>query len=322
MNALPGKVISIVAVCVAVTISAWAAMRVMDDRRDIARAEAQKATAHAEQAKANEEAQIKAAIAREHEAAAAKANEAAAKANLEAKKHAAVAEKAAAERAASEKALADEANRTALAKSRDAAAKAADEARAQEGKAKAERVELERVRIQTKAEETAMANKLRLAELEAEKSRQQAEQAAAEAKALELRRMNLEELELRLIAVKQDLDAREEALRPELTIKDLATTQPEDGEEGGDSPAALLREDDPSVARGSRRLARAERLHGEQMDTIAERNRSAIVTRLERLYVESIREDRVTDANYYRKELKRLCPGWEYKPPKKEEVKE
>ena len=44
--------------------------------------------------------------------------------------------------------------------------------------------------------------------------------------------------------------------------------------------------------------------------------------RLERLYVESVKADRISDADFYRKELKRLYPDWVYTPPKKEEVKQ
>ena len=62
-------------------------------------------------------------------------------------------------------------------------------------------------------------------------------------------------------------------------------------------------------------------MSAERLDAIRTQTRSDVVQRFERLYLDAIREDRISDATFYRKELKRMYPDWEYKPPKKEEVK-
>ncbi len=319
MSALQGKAVSIVAVCVAVVVAAWAAMRVMDDRRDIARAAAEKAASLEEKAKAEKEAQVKAEVSEQHKAITAEKAAEKAKADAEKARQDAAKAKSDAARAAAEQKKAEDDNRTARETAAAAAKKAADEAFAAQEKAKAEKLASDRQKNEARAAEKANADKLRLAELETERVRLAAERATAEAKALELKRMHLEELEQQLLAVKRDLDEREAALKPELTIKDLVTTSDEVADESEEEKGPPLKENDMTIARESRSLARAERLNDEQMDDIRARNRSAIVARLESLYVEAVKADRVTDANYYRKELKRLYPDWEYKPPKKEE---
>ncbi len=311
---ISGKVVSIVAVAAAVIVAAWAAMRVTDNKAMVARAQASSAASRAEAARAEEEAQISAAKAAERTEAAnaaalkkAEVDKVAAEANAEA-------ERSAAKRAADERAKA-EADRDAA---RAAAAEASADAEAEQARASAAKAAAEQAGIEAKAAERERAASLRIAELEAERIRQETARAEAEARTLELRRMDLEEIERQLIEVKRDLDEREAALHPEKTIKDLISTSEVklDGEEG-----PSLQEEDLSIPAESRSLLRARRAEMERLDAISALARSNVVARLERMYTDAIREDRVVDADFYRKELKRLYPDWVYAPPKEEESK-
>ena len=73
-----------------------------------------------------------------------------------------------------------------------------------------------------------------------------------------------------------------------------------------------LPENDQSLPRSDRRLAKAERESRVAASAFAATNRASVVARIERLYVDALRDDRITDADYYRKTLKSLYPDWEY----------
>ena len=74
-----------------------------------------------------------------------------------------------------------------------------------------------------------------------------------------------------------------------------------------------LPENDQSLPRSDRRLAKAERESRVAASAFAATNRASVVARIERLYVDALRDDRITDADYYRKTLKSLYPDWEYR---------
>ena len=321
MNAASGKAVSIVSVSVAVIVSAWAVMRVMDDRRDIARDQANKAVAQAEKAKQSADEQISREKALEKQAALTEASRKLKEAELaKAKLDAEQAEAAA--KAAQE--LADTEAEKAKAEAEKAKAekaKAAELARAEEARAAAERQETERVRLQAEADAKAAAARQKLAETETEKVRISSERILAEAKLAELRSRSLDERERLILAAAAEVETQRQALRAEkeMTIKDLVTTGSDPSEAKEEGP--VLPENDRTLPRESRALARSERMSAERLDAIRTQTRSDVVQRFERLYLDAIREDRISDATFYRKELKRMYPDWEYKPPKKEEVK-
>ena len=321
MNAASGKAVSIVSVSVAVIVSAWAVMRVMDDRRDIARDQANKAVAQAEKAKQSADEQISREKALEKQAALTEASRKlkeaeAAKAKLDAEQAEAAA-KAAQELADTE---AEKAKAEAE-KAKAEKAKAAELARAEEARAAAERQETERVRLQAEAAAKAAAARQKLAETETEKVRISSERILAEAKLAELRSRSLDERERLILAAAAEVEAQRQALRAEkeMTIKDLGTTGSDPAEAKEEGP--VLPENDRTLPRESRALARSERMSAERLDAIRTHSHCDVVQRFERLYLDAIREDRISDATFYRKELKRMYPDWEYKPPKKEEVK-
>ena len=69
-------------------------------------------------------------------------------------------------------------------------------------------------------------------------------------------------------------------------------------------------EDDRSLPPATRRLAKEERLASEATAEASARVRASIVSNLEALYVAALREDRVVDADYYRKTLRSMYPDW------------
>ena len=74
-----------------------------------------------------------------------------------------------------------------------------------------------------------------------------------------------------------------------------------------------LAENDPSLPRETRGLAKAERLRGSADSLLAKDARERVVSPIERLYVAAMKEGRTVDAAYYRAALKSMYPDWEYK---------
>lgn len=304
------KWISILVIGVAVIAAALSGVHVMNSREAIAR--------HIkEAAESAEEAAKQAARKADSEAKAAAANENAERTRLlsvqeqrkttEAEREAKRAEEAKAEldaeiarqnRAAREtEAVAAEKNRLAEKAKADAAqAEAAKEraiADAEMAKAQAEADKLEREKVAAQA-------------------------VADEARRWELKAIDLAALEQDLNEYKQELDARELALRPEKTIKDLANVSSGESEqEESDQP--MLAENDMSLPKADRRLAKRERISDEDLDALLAKSRAVTVAKLERLYVAAVRENRVTDADYYRKALLSLYPDWEFTSLKNDE---
>ena len=185
-------------------------------------------------------------------------------------------------------------------------------------------------------EETEKAAKL--AEAEALKAQAEADKLAtekakgekviAEAKALELRQIDFQALERDLAEWKRDLEEREAALRPEKTIADLSWVGgDEDMEVGSNGTVRVkakvpyLKENDRTLPRESRRLAKTERLARESESELAAQTRDAVVSRLERLYVRALKENDVVQADYYKNNLLILYPDWKFKGETQEETK-
>lgn len=266
---------------------------------DKAKSEAATATAR-ESAKANE-ARIAEEKRRTQEAAAEEAKANAAKAEADKARAVEEREKAAIDRARAEA----EAEKAASEKAAALAAK--DTARMERDKAKAQE-EAATLKAQAAADDLA-------------KEKLRSEKTIAEAKLYELKQLDLANMERELMDYKRELDERERALHPEKTIKDLVNVgEPDDETLSVDVP--LLRENDTSLPSETRALAKANRILRELAATADAHTRSNVVGRLERLYVEAVKEDRVVDADFYRREIKIMYPDWKYTPPEKKEEDE
>ena len=310
MNA---KLVSIIAICTAVIAAGISGVVISMQRADAARAAADKAASEETIAsKRAREAELERATATQNartaEAKAASEKTALAAAEAENEKLKLENENLAEKRAlaAEERAKADaEAKKAAdLKAAKDAELKIAKEnADAERAKAQASADELERVEA-TRAIREAETLKLKvsMAELAAEKQR-------------------YEELNAELLDYQKELDERERALRPEKTIADLSWLPDEDtdvDESGKAHPRKKepkLPENDPTLPKETRELAKANRMRA-QADGILEKDaRARAVAPIEKLYVAAVKEGRTVDAEYYRTVLKSMYPDWEYKAP-------
>ena len=209
-------------------------------------------------------------------------------------------------------------------KAKEAAAKAAD-AEKESAKLKAEAAaKLAKAAEDEKVKAKALENAASLnaeaenAKLQAEKMR--SEKVIAEAKALELSKIDFETWQRDLLELEQSLNEREMALKPEKTIADLAwvgggedVVVDKDGTLKKQVKKQYFAENDKALPYETRRLAKRERLIAEAQKRDAEKVREIIVSRLEKLYVEALKEDRIVDAEYYKENLKSLYPDWEFK---------
>ena len=309
------KVLAIISVSLAVIAAAVAAIVVSTRRAEEARAIKEAEAAVEAAADAEKTKQLKAT-----EAEAEKRR--AAEENAKAKADELAAAKLAKETAEIEAKTAEE-NRKAK-EAEAATARANSEAAsanrdAEKAKAKAARDEKEKaVKL---AEAEAAKAQSEQAKLETEKVK--SEKVIAEAKALELRQIDFMTMQQELNAWRLDLEEREAAIKPEKTIADLAWVGGDEDMEVGTNgtvrvkkKAPYLAENDRTLPRQTRRLAKAERLMRESTDAQAQAVRESVVKPIEKLYVEAIREDRVIDAAYYRDTLKSLYPDWEFKGEK------
>ena len=308
-----GKVVSIVAVCLAIMAAAVAGViatgnRAAEARAKVAKAESDEARAasEAKKARAEESAALANAAAKENEAKTAAENRKAKEVERET-------ERLALARAKEEKAKSEADAEAAKAR----ASEAADLRAAEKAKSDAEKAAAESARAIAEAEERKAEAEAQAAadKLAAEKLKDDA--IIAEEKLLELRKINFEEIERDLNEYRQELDERERALHPDKTAADLTWVGEREADViGGETnrvrrTAKPLPEDDMELPRETRALAKAERLAAESDAAHAAETRAGLVAALERLYVAALREDRVVDAAYYRKSLKSLYPDWE-----------
>lgn len=311
-----GKVVSTLAICAAVIAAAVAGVVVMNNRAAIARANAMRAESEeaaaasaAKKARADESAALANAAAAENSAKAAAENRMAKEAEREK-------ERLAVERAKEESAKAASDAEIAKAKAREAAdARAAEKAKADAAKAALD---------QTNAVAKVEASRAQAAADALERERLEVEKVLAEARIYEAKQIDLMSLERELIEWQRDLDEREAALRPEMTSADLTWVGGRDADViGGESNrvrrvAKPLPENDMTLPRETRMLARAERLKAEDEAVMANVSSNAMVSVLERLYIKAVREDRVVDADYYLKSIRMYYPNWRYSPKKEE----
>ena len=231
-----------------------------------------------------------------------------------------------------------------LAAAKLAKERAEEERRTAEANAEAKKVDNERLRMETERDKTL--NDTKRAEAakardEREKAQADKEAAAAKAKAeadklateklkadkiiaeatvLQLRQNDYETLLRELAEWKRDLEERERALTPELTVSDLSwaggtedTIIDAEGNLKKQVKEPYDPEKDPKLPQESRKLARAERETREKAELAHEKTKSKVVASLEKLYELALREDRPIDADFYKQTLKSLYPDWEYK---------
>ena len=308
MNA---KIVAIVAVCVAVIAAGVSGVVISMQRADAARAAADKAASEETIAsKRAREAELErataAANAREAEAKEKSAAAALAAAEAENKKL-----KLENENLAEKKAIAADERAKADADAKRAAdLKAAKEL---EHKTAKENADAERAKAQAAADELARAEATR-AIREAETLKLKVSMAE-----LEVAKQQYAELNAELLEYQKELDERERALRPEKTIADLSWLPDEDteiDENGRARPrkkVKMLPENDPSLPKETRSLAKAERIRGEADGILAKDSRDRTVSPIEKLYAAAVKEGRTVDAAYYRAVLKSMYPDWEYK---------
>lgn len=306
-----GKVIAILAICIAVISAGVSGVVISMQRSAQERAAAERAASEetiatkqaraAEMERATAEAQAREAEskAKREKAALEAAKEENEKLRLENEGLAAKKAIAADERA---KAEAEAKNAADLKAAKDAELKAAkenaDAERAKEAAAAADLARTEATKAIREAETLKL--KVSMSELAAEKQR-------------------YEELNQELLEYQKELDERERALRPEKTIADVAWLPDEDldvDENGRPHPKKkkpYLAENDPRLPAETRELAKAERIRGEADDILAKDSRDRVVAPLEKLYVAAVKEGRTIDATYYRQVIKSMYPDWEYR---------
>ena len=305
------KSITIIAVSLAVVVAAIAAIVVSANRADEAKAYAEAEAAQADQAAAEAKAE-------RAQADAERAKEAAEKAKADAAR-----DKLAAEKLANETALAEKAAAA------DKKAAAESNADAEEVKAEAARAIREAAKLtndtarieRQKAKDLIVAEQAK-ADAEAAKLAQEklkADRIIAEAKALELRKIDYETLERDLLEWKLDLEERERALKPEKSIADLSwaggmedTIIDDKGNVTKQVKKVYDPEKDMELPAESRRLARKNRKLREVQDAKIADTRETVVKTMEKLYVSALKEGRVIDADFYKKNILIMYPDWKF----------
>ena len=212
-----------------------------------------------------------------------------------------------------EKALADKAREEAeLQKAKELRLKAEADAKTAAEKSAAEKAKADAAKAlseKAKRDAAAEAAKAEAAAAELEREKLASEKIIAEKKVYEFRLMDIARMERELAEYKMELDERERALHPEKTIRDL---EPVGTEEAKSPEAVKLPENDPGIPRGSRALYRSKRILSEMDDATLAHMRSNAVLRLEKLYLNALKEDRVVDAQFYETQLKTMYPDWKF----------
>ncbi len=303
------RVFSNIALAVAILVAAIAALVVYNKHEAIARAEVVKA--EVEESAAKEAARK----ARSEEAAAAAKAEAAradaARASDEkaAKDAEAAAARDAEKRTANEKQIT--ANKRAIAEAE--AKKAAEERETERAKAEAKRAEEEKAKQLAAAEAAKEAS----AAAALEKEKLASERIIAEAKLQELHKLDLVTLERELLDYKKELDERERALRPDKTIDNLAWVSKDDMILDANNNLVkqekqpYLAENDKTLPKETRALAKVQRELAEADAAERAESRTVVISKLEKLYLDALKEDRILDSDFYKKTIKSLYPDWE-----------
>ena len=205
---------------------------------------------------------------------------------------------------------------TALLKAREAAdALSAEKLRNDTAKVEADKAKSVAKLEAKKASDLAVAK-----ERELELQKLKSESVIAEAKIRESRKIDFENWAALLYEKECELNEREKALMPEKTTADLQWVAERDADVIGQAPNAAkvkkpkLEENNPYLSRSTRELLKVERLNKEEIEMISGIVRDDIVKYLETKYEKAFMEDRMVDADYYKKALKSFYPQWKYTP--------
>lgn len=306
------RIVTILAVAVAVVSASVAAVWVNVNRTERARLLREAAASKEATADTNRKTEAKKADAEAEKRRAEEIKKETAQTELAKTKE----EKALAEaeaRTATEKRKAKEAEKATAEAQADAARAARDEARAKEKAAQAAKEKAAKESETAAIKAQAAADALAAEKLKSEK-------VIAESKLLEQRQIDFTEWQRNLAERERDVAEREAALQPEKTIADLSwaggvedSVIDENGNVTKQVHTAYDPEKDRTIPSTSRTLAKQERLAREAHDTQALRVRERVVATLEKLYVRALKEDDVIHAQYYRESLKTLYPDWEFK---------
>lgn len=306
------KTLTIVLCAAAVILAAVAAIVVNVKRADTAQSYAEARIAEADRA---------AAEAKEARATADAEAERRRTAEAEAKRRSAAAEEAkeSREKAALDRKTAEDNRAIAEAEARRVEAEAETaRARRDEARLAAETARNEKEKAERQAAAEQAKAETELSKLQSQRMKD--ERIIAEAKLLELRKIDFETFERELIDWKHELDERERALKPEKTIVDLAwaggeedSVIDENGNISKQAKSASLPEDDPSLPKETRNLAKANREVSEDMGRRLDEVKSAVLDSLERAYAQALKDGRVIDADYYRKGIRSMYPDWKFK---------
>jgi hypothetical protein len=314
------KNLSLILFSLALICTAVGAVFVYTSKADAARALARKADAEetiareaARKAKAEEMAAASLAKAKESEAKTAEENRKAEEARLETEKAAESRAKLEAEKSRNDR------EKVAAEYEKAKALKDAETAKAVAATATSEKEKAEAA----KAQATLLA--------ESEKTEQQKIASAAviaEAKVLELRKIDFETIERELLEFKAELDERERALHPDKTSADLQWVGEREAVVLGVDSNSLIRakskkkknvlpENDPSLSPAERALAKEISKRKAAFALDRELSEKKYVLDLEKLYIEALKGNRKSDAEYYRKAIKSISPNWELKKEEK-----
>ncbi len=312
-NAIAG-----IALAVALVVAGVCGVVVFNKREAVARAEAAKAESRASaekfaarkaQSDENAEAQRAAAAKERRMAAEADAAKARAEADLQ--------------REAARKAEADATIQKELRAKADAeAARMEAERESKKQEADIVRADADRKRYEANMEIARAMEADRLAK----KKCAEADALANQVKLFEYAKLDLqrvaEELNERLAAVEE----REAALRPEKTISDFVSKEDMVFDSNGVARVVQklprLPENDKSIPVESRELAKATRLLSEARAEREKAARSEFVKRMERLYEEAVKADRVVDAQYYGRVIRSCYPDWKFGETQRNKEKE
>lgn len=230
-----------------------------------------------------------------------------------------------------EQAKVDERRAAEAARAADAEARAA-KSKADQAKAEWDAADLRRQteRDRLKTAENTNSTVLALLKIEELKYKETADKLALERLAHErerevrmekqLRKEDLDRLQVQLSEWEHDLRQRERAIEPEKTIADLAWAG--DGKDSViDDKGNVVRvekepymaENDKSLSAATRELARISRIESEKMTNRVESVKNAVVTALERLYAEALQQNRPLDAEYYAKSIRVMYPDWKFR---------
>lgn len=190
---------------------------------------------------------------------------------------------------------------------------AADERAAKEAELKdsANRLEIEAQKTKRAEAELKLAERQKaIKELEVMRIKESLEDLNARRAEYEQRLAELDQLQI-------ELQERERALAPDLTVSDLMSVTPADEpppvEEGGKSEVEeMMKVRNDNIPLGRRTLEEVEQTVQQAREDVLATNRATVISALKAMMESAISEKRAIDAMFYEKTIKSLYPDWRY----------